>query len=69
MLGAMRRGIPTRPAFAGAAAGLLAGALGGAAYAIVCKNDGALFVAVWYTTAIIVVAGLGALIGRKALAW
>jgi hypothetical protein len=69
MLWAMRRGVPTRPAFAGAVAGLLASAIGGATYALVCKNDGSLFVALWYTAAIAVVTGFGALIGRKALAW
>jgi hypothetical protein len=69
ILAAMRWGVPTRPALAGAVAGLLAGAIGGAAYALVCKNDGALFVTVWYTAAIAIVAGLGALIGRKILAW
>lgn len=69
ILAAMRKGVPTRPAFGGAVAGMLAGAIGGAAYAIVCKNDGGLFVAVWYTVAMTLVTGLGALIGRKALAW
>lgn len=69
ILAAMRQGVPTRPVFAGVVAGMLAGATGGAAYAIVCKNDAALFVAVWYVLAISLVAGLGAMIGRKALAW
>lgn len=69
ILAAMRQGVPTRPALAGAIAGMLAGAIGGAAYAIVCKNDGALFVAIWYTAAIAIVTGLGALAGRRALAW
>jgi hypothetical protein len=65
----LRTGAPTRPSFAGAAAGLLAGSLGAAAYALACKNDGGLFVAVWYSAAILIVAGLGAVIGRRALAW
>jgi len=69
ILAAMRQGVPTRPALGGAIAGLLAGAIGGAAYAIVCKNDGALFVALWYTVAMAIVTGVGALIGRKTLAW
>jgi hypothetical protein len=69
VLAAIRTGVPTRPAFGGAVAGILAGAIGGAAYAIVCKNNGALFVAVWYVVAVAIVAGLGALIGRKVLAW
>jgi hypothetical protein len=44
LLGVMSQGVVTRPAAAGAAAGLLAGALGAMAYAIACKNNGALFV-------------------------
>jgi hypothetical protein len=69
VLAAIRTGVPTRPTFGGGVAGMLAGAIGGAAYAIVCKNDGALFVAVWYMVAVAIVTGLGALIGRKVLAW
>jgi len=68
-LGVLKRGVPVQPLRAGLAAGFLAGTIGGAAYAFVCKNDGALFVAIWYGLAIIIVAALGALIGRKALAW
>ena len=66
---ALRKGASTRPTVAGAAAGLLAGALGAAAYALACKNDGGLFVAVWYSAGIAIVAGFGALVGRRALAW
>ena len=69
VLGALRGGAPTRPRIAGAAAGVLAGALGAAAYALACRNDGGLFVAIWYVAAVAVVSGLGALIGRRALAW
>jgi hypothetical protein len=65
----LKMGVPTRPAVAGAAAGVLAGTLGAAAYSVVCKNDGGLFVAVWYSVAILIVAGLGAIVGRRALAW
>ena len=68
-LGVLKRGVPTQPLRAGLSAGFLAGTIGGAAYAFVCKNDGALFVAVWYGLAIVIVATFGALIGRKALAW
>lgn len=69
VLGALRGGAPTRPRIAGAAAGVLAGALGAAAYALACRNDGGLFVAIWYVAAVAIVSGLGALIGRRALAW
>jgi hypothetical protein len=69
LLGTLKTGVLTRPAMAGAAAGMLAGAIGGAAYAFVCKNDGAGFVAIWYPVAIVSVAALGALVGRRWLAW
>ncbi len=69
LLGVMRIGASTRPALAGAIAGLLSGALGAAAYALACKNDAGLFVAIWYPLAILIMATLGAAIGRRALAW
>lgn len=69
LLCVMRAGAPTRPALAGGIAGMLSGALGAAAYALACKNDAGLFVALWYPLAILTVAALGATIGRRALAW
>lgn len=65
----LRRGVVTRPMAAGAAAGLLAGALGAMAYAIACKNNGALFVFIWYGLAIASVTALGAALGRRFLRW
>jgi len=59
----------TRPALAGATAGVLAGALGAAAYALACRNDGGLFVAVWYSAAVTTVAVIGAAAGRRWFAW
>ena len=70
ILGVMHSlGAVTRPRLAGAVAGLLAGALGGMAYAFACRNDGGLFIAVWYGLAVASVAGAGALAGSRALAW
>lgn len=69
LLAVLRRGIPTRPSAAGASAGLLAGGLGAMAYTLACVNDGASFVAVWYSAAILVTTLLGALLGRRLLAW
>ncbi len=66
---ALRTAAPTRPGLAGAAAGLLAGALGTFAHVLTCDNDQGLSVLVWYGAAIFLLAGLGALIGRKALRW
>ncbi len=65
----LKCGVPTRPGRDGLMAGLLAGTIGGAAYAFVCKNDGAAFVAVWYNVAIIIVSILGSVTGRRLLAW
>lgn len=66
---AFRRCAPENPARAGAVAGLIAGGIGGAFYAAHCFDDSPLFVATWYTLAIGVVTGLGALIGSRLLRW
>jgi hypothetical protein len=66
---ALRRGAPTRPALAGAAAGLLAGGIGAALYATHCTDDSPLFVATWYSLAIALVAIAGALLGTRLLRW
>jgi hypothetical protein len=49
---ALRKGAPTRPTFAGAAAGLLAGGISATFYAAQCPDDSPLFVATWYTIAV-----------------
>lgn len=69
ILAAIRRGAPTRLRMAGLFAGVLAGALGALAYVVACVNDSAGFVALWYSLAILIVAGLGALLGPRFLAW
>jgi hypothetical protein len=66
---ALRQGAPMSPALAGAAAGLLAGALGATVFAMHCTNDSPLFVAIWYALAIGLMSMLGLLIGRHALRW
>jgi hypothetical protein len=66
---ALRLGAPTRPALAGAVAGLLAGGLGAALYAAHCTDDSPIFVVVWYTLAIALVTAAGALAGRLVLRW
>jgi hypothetical protein len=66
---ALRRGAATRPALAGAVAGLLAGGLGAAVYASYCPEDSALFLATWYSLAIAIVALAGAAIGSRWLRW
>lgn len=65
----MRKLAPRSPQRAGFAAGLLAGGLGAAAYAVYCAETGMLFISVWYSLGIALTAALGALIGRLALRW
>jgi hypothetical protein len=66
---ALRRGAPLRPGFAGAAAGLLAGALAAMLYALHCPDDSPLFGAIWYSSAIASVTVAGMLFGRRFLRW
>jgi len=66
---AIRGLAPTRLRVAGAAAGLLAGAVGAAVYGLWCRETAAVFVASWYTLGIAACAGLGALLGPRALRW
>lgn len=64
-----RRFAPSRPAVAGAAAGLAAGALAATAYGLCCSEQTASFVAAWYSLAILTATAAGALIGRYLLRW
>jgi hypothetical protein len=68
-LWALRSGASTRPTLSGALAGLLAGGVGAALYAVHCIEDSPLFYAVWYAAAILVATALGALLGRRLLRW
>jgi len=63
----MRHGAPTRPAVAGAIAGLLSAGLAATLYASHCTDDSPLFVATWYTMATALVAAIGALAGSRVL--
>ena len=69
ILVAMRHGAPSRPRLAGAVAGLLAGGVGAAVYAVHCPDDSPLFVAAWYGVSIAAVAALGAGLGARLLRW
>ena len=66
---ALRDGAPTRPAVCGAIAGLVAGGVGAAAYALACNSDSAPFIAIWYGAALGVCAILGAVVGPRTLRW
>jgi len=57
----------TRPAAAGAMAGLLSAGLAATVYASHCTDDSPLFVATWYSLATALVTALGALLGSKLL--
>jgi hypothetical protein len=63
----LRHGAPTRPAVAGAIAGLLSAGLAATLYAAHCTDDSPLFVATWYTIATALVTAIGALAGSKVL--
>jgi len=63
----LRHGAPSRPAVAGAMAGLLSSGLAATLYASHCTDDSPLFVATWYTLATAIVTAIGALVGSKLL--
>jgi hypothetical protein len=63
----LRHGAPSRPALAGAIAGLLSAGLAATLYASHCTDDSPLFVATWYTIATALVTALGALVGSRVL--
>jgi hypothetical protein len=63
----LRRGAPTRPAVAGAIAGMLSAGLAATLYASHCTDDSPLFVATWYTIATALMATIGALVGSRVL--
>lgn len=66
---AARHMAPTRPMQAGAASGLLTGAVAATAYGLHCPEATAAFVATWYTLGIAAAAASGAVIGRYVLRW
>ena len=68
-LWAMKGLAPTRLALAGAAAGLLAGAIGALVYALHCPEMEAPFLGVWYVAGMLIPAAAGALLGPFVLRW
>lgn len=69
VLAALSSLAPTRPAVAGACAGLLSGGAGAAIYALHCPELAAPFLAVWYVLGIAIPAAAGALLGPRLLRW
>jgi hypothetical protein len=66
---ALRRSAPAHPMRAGAVAGLASGALAAAIYALHCTDDSPLFVGIWYTLAVLLVSGVGALAAARFARW
>jgi hypothetical protein len=69
LIWAVRMAAPTNLKRAGAIAGLVAGALGAAAYAFHCPDDSVPFIAVWYGAPIALYAFIGARLGPSLLRW
>lgn len=66
---ALRGLAPTRPALAGATAGLLAGGSGAFVYALHCPELAAPFIGIWYVLGMALPAAIGAVVGRAVLRW
>lgn len=66
---ALKQLAPTRPALAGAAAGVLAAGTGAAVYALHCPELAAPFLAIWYVLGMAVLPLLGACLGPRLLRW
>ena len=66
---ALRAGAPLHPGLTGALAGAAAAGVGALVYASSCPGNSPLFVATWYPLATLICMGVGALAGRRFLAW
>lgn len=66
---AVRQAAPTDLRRAGALAGLVAGGLSAAGYALHCTADSLPFVAVWYSGTILLCTLAGAVLGPRLLRW
>ncbi|MFN7693561.1 MAG: NrsF family protein [Burkholderiales bacterium] len=64
------RGLPVgRAGQAGAALGLLAGCVAAAGYALACPESSPAFVALWYSSGLLLCMALGAVVGLRRLRW
>jgi hypothetical protein len=66
---AMRRLAPVHLRAAGAAAGLVAGTLAAAIYALHCDETAATFLGLWYVIGMLIPAAAGALLAPRLLRW
>ncbi len=69
MIWALRAGAPLHPGLTGALAGAASAGIAALLYASSCPDDSPLFVATWYPLATFICMGVGALVGRRLLAW
>jgi hypothetical protein len=69
MVWAMKGLAPTRLRLAGAAAGLLSGAVGALVYCLHCPELGAPFIGIWYLLGMLIPTAVGALLGPRLLRW
>ncbi|MGF9694520.1 DUF1109 domain-containing protein [Rhizobium sp. 0TCS1.26] len=65
----LRKAAPTRLRLAGFVAGITSGAAGAWVYSWGCIENGLTFVALWYTTGILLMGLIGMASGRRLLAW
>jgi hypothetical protein len=66
---ALRAGAPLHPGLTGALSGASSAGIAALLYASHCPDDSPLFVATWYPLATLICMALGALAGRRFLAW
>jgi hypothetical protein len=66
---ALRAGAPLHPTLTGAVAGAASAGIAALLYASHCPDDSPLFVATWYPLATVICMSVGALAGRRFLAW
>ncbi len=66
---ALRAGAPLHPGLTGALAGAASAGVAALLYASSCPDNSPLFVATWYPLATLICMGVGALAGRRFLAW
>ena len=65
----MRKLAPTQLVRAGAASGLVAGALAASVYALHCTEMAATFLGIWYVVGMLIPTAVGALLGPRLLRW
>lgn len=65
----VRAAAPTALPYCGALLGLVAGGIGGLAYAAYCLNDTPVYVGVWYAAGVAIVTVAGWVLGPRLLRW